>query len=88
MAKNTLDTLNNHLFLTLENLTNPDIDESGNVINEMTPEKAKAVVAVSNQVIQGKRLQLEALKLVSSGDLGTEQSENIKQNYLTISDHE
>lgn len=61
--KNKLPDLNNHLFAQLERLT----DE------EMTPEqieaevkRADAVVAVSDQIVSGMKLQLDAAKLVAT----------------------
>jgi len=80
--KNTLGDLNDYLFQTLQNLTDPEEDEEGNKINEVTPEQAKAVVGISNQIVSIASLQLEAIKQVNTGNLTQFGNDTIKQNLL------
>lgn len=60
--KNKLPHLNDHLFAQLERLT--DEDMSAEQI-EAEVKRADAVVAVSDQIVSGMKLQLDAAKLVA-----------------------
>lgn len=83
MAKNKLIDLNNHLFSQLERLN----DE------ELTPEqidleckKARAMKAISSEVIKSYKLTLDAVKLASKGDVNPKhlpQGFEINQNILS-----
>lgn len=60
--KNKLPHLNDHLFAQLERLTDEDL--SAEQI-EAEVKRADAVVAVSDQIVAGMKLQLDAAKLVA-----------------------
>jgi hypothetical protein len=60
--KNKLPDLNNHLFAQLERLTDEEL--SAEQI-EAEVKRADAVVAVSDQIVAGMKLQLDAAKLVA-----------------------
>lgn len=57
--KNKLTDLRDHLFATLEQLTDPDPD----VKNQMTLEKAKVVADVAQVVINSAKIEVEFLKV-------------------------
>lgn len=57
--KNKLGDLNNHLFAQLERLSD-DLDAEA---MEREVKRAQSIVAVSDQVIANKRLQLDVAKL-------------------------
>lgn len=64
--KNKLGDLNNHLFAQLERLAGDDLDAE---TLEREVKRAQSIVAVSDQVIGNKRLQLDVAKLwASHGD--------------------
>ncbi len=60
--KNKLPDLNNHLFAQLERLTDEDLTPE-QIEDEV--KRADAVVAVSDQIVAGMKLQLDAAKLVA-----------------------
>lgn len=61
--KNKLPDLNNHLFAQLERLTEENL--SAEQI-ESEVKRADAVVALSDQIVSGMKLQLDAAKLVAT----------------------
>lgn len=64
--KNKLGDLNDHLFAQLERLADETLDPE-NLAREV--DRAEAIVAVADQVVANKRLQLDAAKLwASHGD--------------------
>lgn len=58
--KNTLGDLNNHLFAQLERLSDEDI--KGEELKEEI-ERARAVVGISNQIIQNANMVLKAKQM-------------------------
>jgi hypothetical protein len=83
MAKShTLDDVNSLLYQTLDDLVNPDTDEKGDVINEVTPNKAKAIIGVANAIVNSNKLQLEAIKMVNTGSLTVFGNDTIKTKLL------
>lgn len=66
MAKNKLSDLNDHLFAQLERLNEEDLT---NEQIEVEAKRAKAIVDVSAQIISSAKVTVEALKLVTNGDL-------------------
>ncbi len=60
--KNKLPDLNNHLFAQLERLTDEGLSAE-QIENEV--KRADAVVALSDQIVSGMKLQLDAAKLVA-----------------------
>lgn len=63
--KNTLKDLNNHLFAQLERLSEEDL--SPEQLAQET-ERSKAVVSISNSIINNAKTQLEAVKLLADGN--------------------
>lgn len=57
---NDLAALNNHLFAQLDRLTKTDMTED-QIAEEV--KRANAVVAVSDQIVSGQKLRLDAAKL-------------------------
>jgi hypothetical protein len=53
MAKNTLNDLRDHLFAQLENLSDPDKPLEKEI------ERAKAMAALADRIIDGARVQVE-----------------------------
>ncbi|MBK5722999.1 hypothetical protein JGH11_19200 [Dysgonomonas sp. Marseille-P4677] len=66
MAKNKLSDLNDHLFATLERLNEEDL--SADQI-EIESKRAEAIIGVSNQIINNAKITIDALKLVTVGNL-------------------
>ena len=62
--KNKLIDLNNHLFAQLERLSDEEIDKK-ELINEI--ERAKAITAISKEIVSTGTLLLNAHKAVSEG---------------------
>ena len=58
--KNKLQDLNNHLFAQLERLDNEELTAEG---LETEIQRAKAITAVSNQIINNAKLALDATEL-------------------------
>jgi hypothetical protein len=67
MARNKIADLNDHLFAQLERLNDEEITDE-NLEKEIG--KAKAISGIASQIINANRLTLEAVKLVSRGDIG------------------
>lgn len=66
MPRNNLSDLNNHLFAALERLNEENITEKQ--IDAET-KKAKAITAISGQIIKNASLCLNAVKLIGKGDI-------------------
>ena len=85
MAKNKAVDLNDILFQTIQNIVDPDTDESGKVINELTIEKAIAVSKVGQVMVNNMKMQVEAMKLVASGKIKNNQlPANVQGNFTEI----
>lgn len=66
MAKNKLSDLNDHLFMALERLNDEDLTQEK---IEAEAKRAEAIIGVSNQIISNAKITIDALKLVSAGNL-------------------
>ena len=66
MAKNKLSDLNDHLFIALERLNDEDLTQEK---IEIESKRAEAIIGVSNQIISNAKISIDALKLVSAGNL-------------------
>lgn len=62
--KNRLEDLRNHLFATLEGLTDPDPEKP------MDIERAKAVTAVAGKIIDSAKVEVDFLRVVSEAPTG------------------
>lgn len=67
MSKNKLGNLNDLLMQTLQNIVDPEVDVSGNKINEMTAEKASSVAKVAQVIVNNAKVQVDAFRLVQKG---------------------
>ncbi|MEO0496289.1 MAG: hypothetical protein AAF141_02815 [Pseudomonadota bacterium] len=58
--KNKISDLNDHLFAQLERLSDEDL-----TVEQIEQEvsRSKAIVSVSNQIVEGARLQIKAAEL-------------------------
>ena len=70
MPKNTLNDLNNHLFLQLERLSDEDLTESE---LEFEAQRAKAMSLVSSEIISNANLALKAAQFKAE-ELGWDES--------------
>ena len=61
--KNKLPDLNNHLFAQMERLSDEDLSTEQ---IEAEVKRTDAIVAVSDQIVSGMKLQLDAAKLVAT----------------------
>ena len=68
MAKNKLSDLNDHLFMALERLND---EELSNEQIEAESKRAEAIIGVANQIIGNAKITLDAMRLVSNGNLDT-----------------
>ena len=85
MAKNKAIDLNDVLFQTIQNIVDPEVDESGKIINEMTTDKAAAVAKVGQVMVNNMKMQVEAMKLVASGKIKNNQlPANVQGNFTEI----
>lgn len=66
MAKNKLSDLNDHLFAAIERLNDEDLTSEQ---LEIETKRADSIVQLSNQVISIAKTTVDALKLVSNGNL-------------------
>lgn len=73
MAKNTAVDLNDVLFQTIQNLIDPEVDNNNKIINEVTVEKAGAVAKVAQVMVNNCKMQVDAMKLVASGQFKNNQ---------------
>ncbi|NII81700.1 MULTISPECIES: hypothetical protein [unclassified Pedobacter] len=67
MARNKIADLNDHLFAQLERLNDEDLSKE-DLDKEI--DRAKAMSGIANQIINANKLTLEAVKLVSRGEIG------------------
>jgi hypothetical protein len=68
MAKNKLSDLNDHLFMALERLNDEELTTEQ---IESESKRAEAIIGVANQIIGTAKITLDAMKLVSNGNLDT-----------------
>ncbi len=68
MARNKLTDLNDHLFTALERLND---EELSNEQIEVESKRAEAIIGVANQIIGNAKITLDAMRLVSNGNLDT-----------------
>lgn len=68
MAKNKLSDLNDHLFMALERLND---EELSNEQIEAESKRAEAIIGVANQIIGNAKITLDAMRLLSNGNLDT-----------------
>lgn len=76
--KNTLEDLNNHLFLQLERLNNDNLAEF-NLDEEI--QRARAISLVADKVINNAKLILETEKLISNEELKQEKISRVLKSY-------
>lgn len=67
MSKNKLSNLNDLLMMTIQNIVDPEKDNDGKIINEMTAEKASAVAKVAQVMVNSAKVQVDAFRLVQKG---------------------
>ena len=60
--KNKLQDLNDHLFAALERVNDEDLTDPEKIKSEVA--RAKAVVYISGQIIDSRRVTVDAAKLV------------------------
>jgi hypothetical protein len=66
MAKNKLSDLNDHLFMALERLNDEELSSEQ---IESESKRAEAIIGVANQIIGNAKITLDAMRLVSNGNL-------------------
>jgi hypothetical protein len=66
MAKNKLTDLNDHLFAALERLND---EELTNEQIESESKRADAIIGISDKIIANAKITLDAMKLMSNGNL-------------------
>lgn len=66
MARNKLTDLNDHLFLALERLNDDELPAE-KIKSES--ERAKAIVALSKEIINNAKTTIEAIKLITSDEV-------------------
>ena len=66
MARNKLSDLNDHLFVVLERLNEEDLEPE---CIDAEVKRAKAIAVISSQIINNARVTVDALKIVSRGDI-------------------
>lgn len=69
--KNTLEDLNNHLFIQLERLTDFDTENVDETKLKLEIEKATAISDIAGKIIASTNTTLEALKLVGADKIPT-----------------
>ncbi|WP_372744312.1 hypothetical protein [Lutibacter sp.] len=85
MAKNKAIDLNDILFQTIQNIIDPEVDNDGKIINEITVEKAEAVAKVGQVMVNNMKMQVDAMKLVASGNIKPSQlPDNLQGNFKEI----
>lgn len=63
--RNKLSDLNNHLFEQLERLNDEEL-KGDDLLREI--DRSKAMSAIATQIVNGTKVTVEAMKLVSRGD--------------------
>lgn len=66
MAKNKLSDLNDHLFVALERLNEENLTTEQ---IEAESKRAEAIIGVANQIIGNAKITLDAMRLVSNGNI-------------------
>lgn len=66
MPKNKLSDLNDHLFVALERLNEENLTAEQ---IEAESKRAEAIIGVANQIIGNAKITLDALRLVSNGNI-------------------
>ncbi len=85
MAKNKATDLNDILFQTIQNIIDPETDTKGNILNEITTEKANSVAKIGQVMVNNMKMQVDAMKLVASGKIKNSQlPENVQGNFTAI----
>lgn len=79
-----IDDLNQQLFNQLQTL-NTEL-EGDPLKNEIA--KAKAMTDIASTILEGKRIQLEAIELVMKGDVYVDQLGTIINTQKQISNHD
>jgi ribosomal protein L17 len=68
MAKNKLSDLNDHLFAALERLNDEELTSEQ---IESEAKRADAIMGISDKIIANAKITLDAMKLISIGNLDT-----------------
>ena len=68
MAKNKLSDLNDHLFAALERLNDEELTSEQ---IESEAKRADAIMGISDKIISNAKITLDAMKLISIGNLDT-----------------
>lgn len=68
MAKNKLSDLNDHLFAALERLNDEELTAEQ---IESEAKRADAIMGISDKIISNAKITLDAMKLISIGNLDT-----------------
>lgn len=85
MANNKATDLNDLLFETIQNIVDPDTNNEGKIINEITVEKANVVAKVGQVMVNNMKMQVDAMKLVASGQIKNSQlPETVRGNFTKI----
>ena len=71
MAKNKLSDLNDHLFAALERLNDENLSQDE---IQMESIRSQAIVGVANEIIGNARITLDAMRLVSNGNIYASES--------------
>lgn len=66
MAKNKLSDLNDHLFAALERLNDEELTAEQ---IESEAKRADAIMGISDKIISNAKITLDAMKLISIGNL-------------------
>lgn len=66
MPNNKLSDLNNHLFMALERLNDEELTSEQ---IEKEAKRAEAIIGVSSQIISNAKITIDAMKLVSNGNI-------------------
>lgn len=70
MAKNKLTDLNDHLFMALERLNDEELTTEQ---IEIEAKRADAIIGISDKIIGTAKITLDAMKLVSTGNVSTKE---------------
>ncbi len=85
MAKNKATDLNDILFQTIQNIIDPETDTQGNIINEISTEKANSVAKIGQVMVNNMKMQVDAMKLVANGQIKNSQlPSNVQGNFTEI----
>lgn len=81
MARNKMNDLRDHLFVALERLGDDDLMSDPAKLEAET-QRAKAIVNVSNSLIESAKVEIDFLKVTGSFKTDTPLLGSIKQNQL------